>query len=63
MVFVGGGIAHLVLGSVAPDAYAAFGETALVPALQELWANSVMPNIRARASLSVTLCSFSYHTR
>lgn len=44
-IFVAGGIAHLVLGRVAPEGYAVFGDTALLPWLSALWDSFVMPNI------------------
>ncbi|MDN5557966.1 MAG: hypothetical protein L0G23_00805 [Ruaniaceae bacterium] len=45
VIFVAGGVAHLVLGRVAPEGYAVFGETALLPWLSALWGSFVMPNI------------------
>lgn len=45
--FIGGGISHFILGSTDPSSYADFSATTLLPALQDLWANIVMPNIRA----------------
>lgn len=46
IVFVGGGVSHLVLGTVQPEGYAAFGTTSLLPGLSSLWSSFVMPNIR-----------------
>lgn len=43
--FVGGGIAHLVLGRTQPESYAAFARTALIPGMDHLWMTLVMPNI------------------
>lgn len=45
VAFLLGGLAHLLLGRLDPDGYAAFGETALVPALERFWSDFVMPNI------------------
>ncbi len=45
VVFIAGGIAHLVLGRVHPEGYAVFGDTALLPWLGSLWSSFVMPNI------------------
>ncbi|MDR0366240.1 MAG: FUSC family protein [Bifidobacteriaceae bacterium] len=45
VVFICGGLVHLVLGRVDPDSYAAFAETALFGWLGELWVLWVMPNI------------------
>ena len=45
VIFIAGGIAHLVLGRVEPEGYAVFAETALLPWLSELWVSFVMPNI------------------
>lgn len=44
-IFVLGGLVHLALGRIAPDGYAAFGDTAAWPWLENLWATFVMPNI------------------
>lgn len=44
-VFIGGGVSHLILGRSAPDGYAVFGDTALLPWLSDLWTSFVMPNI------------------
>ncbi len=44
-IFVLGGLVHLVLGRIAPDGYAAFGDTAAWSWLENLWATFVMPNI------------------
>lgn len=45
VIFIGGGIAHFILGRTNPDGYAVFGNTALIPWLGELWSGFVMPNI------------------
>lgn len=45
VIFLGGGLAHLVLGRTHPAGYASFGKTALLPALTDLWSSFVMPNI------------------
>lgn len=45
VIFLGGGIAHLVLGRSDPAGYAPFGETALLPWLTHLWSSFVMPHI------------------
>lgn len=45
VIFIGGGIAHFVLGRINPDGYAVFGDTSLIPALGNLWSSFVMPNI------------------
>lgn len=45
VVFLGGGVAHLILGRTHPAGYAPFGKTALLPALTDLWSSFVMPNI------------------
>ncbi|WP_125107055.1 MULTISPECIES: DoxX family membrane protein [Gulosibacter] len=45
VIFIGGGIAHFVLGRTQPDSYAAFADTALFPWLTSFWHSSVMPNI------------------
>ncbi len=45
IVFILGGLVHLVLGRVAPAVYGAFGGTALLPQLEALWTSFVMPNI------------------
>lgn len=45
MVFLAGGVVHLVLGRTAPAGYAAFGHTSLASWLAELWTSFVMPNI------------------
>jgi uncharacterized membrane protein YphA (DoxX/SURF4 family) len=50
-LFLGGCVAHLVLGSVSPEGYAAFGNTALFGWLRQLWAGLVMPHIRAMTIL------------
>lgn len=45
VVFLGGGMSHIVQGRVAPESYGAFGDTALWPWLSELWESFVRPNI------------------
>ena len=45
VIFIAGGVVHLVLGRLAPEAYAAFAETPLFPWLGALWTSFVMPNI------------------
>jgi uncharacterized membrane protein len=45
VIFIGGGISHLVLGRVMPDSYAAFGQTPIFGWMRDLWASWVMPNI------------------
>lgn len=45
VVFIGGGVSHVVQGRTNPDGYAVFGETALWPGLESLWKSFVMPNI------------------
>lgn len=45
VIFLLGGVAHLVLGRLAPQGYAAFGQTAILDWLSHLWAVFVMPNI------------------
>lgn len=44
-IFIGGGIAHFVMGRTMPDRYAVFGDTALIPCLGDIWDSFVMPNI------------------
>lgn len=44
--FVAAGITHFVLGRTMPDGYVVYGDTALVPALSDLWTSFVMPHIR-----------------
>ena len=45
VIFIGGGIAHFVMGRTMPDGYAVFGDTALIPGLGAVWDSFVMPNI------------------
>ncbi|MFD2840170.1 hypothetical protein ACFSYH_06265 [Populibacterium corticicola] len=45
VIFVLGGISHVVLGRTIPEDYAGFGTTALFPVLEDLWSSLVMPNI------------------
>lgn len=45
LIFITGGIVHLLLGRLQPEGYAVFADTALLPWLSELWASFVMPNI------------------
>lgn len=45
VIFIGGGIAHFVMGRTMPDEYAVFGDTALIPGLGTVWGSFVMPNI------------------
>lgn len=45
VIFISGGISHFVLGRTMPDGYGAFGNTALIPGLGDLWTSFVMPNI------------------
>ena len=45
VVFIAGGVSHLVLGRLRPEDYAAFGDTALFGWLGDLWASFVIPNI------------------
>lgn len=45
VIFIGGGISHLVLGRTSPEGYAAYARTAAIPALERLWSTFVMPNI------------------
>lgn len=45
VIFIAGGVAHLILGRVQPEGYAVFADTALFPWLSSLWASFVMPNI------------------
>lgn len=45
VVFIAGGISHIVLGRVSPEGYAAYGDTAWPDALAVLWHEFVMPNI------------------
>jgi uncharacterized membrane protein YphA (DoxX/SURF4 family) len=45
VVFLAGGVAHLVLGRTMPSSYAVFGDTALFGWLTNLWDSFVMPNI------------------
>lgn len=44
-LFLAGGVAHLVLGRIAPKSYADCGETALFNWLSALCSSFVMPNI------------------
>lgn len=44
-IFIGGGIAHFVMGRTMPDRYAVFGDKALIPCLGDIWDSFVMPNI------------------
>ncbi|MEJ6018713.1 hypothetical protein [Corynebacterium sp. H113] len=44
-IFILGGIAHFVLGRTNPEGYSVFADTALIPALADLWRNFAMPNI------------------
>ncbi|MDO5052623.1 MAG: hypothetical protein Q4E05_07010 [Pseudoclavibacter sp.] len=44
-VFVVGGVVHLVLGRSHPESYAVFGDTALLPQLDQLWRSFVVPRI------------------
>lgn len=55
VLFLGGGISHLVLGQVSREGYAAFGQTAYFGWLGDLWTSFVMPNI---ALLSILLGFF-----
>lgn len=45
LIFIGGGISHLILGRSAGSGYAVFGDTALLGWLTQLWSGFVMPNI------------------
>lgn len=45
VVFIAGGIAHLVLGRLQPEGYAVFADTALFPWLSSLWMSFAMPHI------------------
>lgn len=45
VIFVAAGVVHIVLGRSAPDSYAVFSRTALVPGLAQLWDSVVMPHI------------------
>lgn len=45
VIFILGGIVHLVMGRIAPEGYAAFGKTAVFDWLSQLWMGFVMPNI------------------
>ncbi|MCL2785530.1 MAG: hypothetical protein FWD55_08930 [Propionibacteriaceae bacterium] len=45
VIFIGGGIAHFVLGRLQPDSYAGFAQTPVFGWLQDLWVAWVMPNI------------------
>jgi uncharacterized membrane protein YphA (DoxX/SURF4 family) len=45
VIFIAGGISHLVLGRVNPQGYSGFGATAWIPWLRTLWSSFVMPNI------------------
>ncbi len=45
VIFLAGGIAHLVLGRVAPDSYEVFGDTALFGGMRTWWSGFVMPHI------------------
>lgn len=45
MLFIAGGFTHILLGRLIPEGYAVFGENALIPALGEFWATTVMPHI------------------
>lgn len=43
VIFVAGGVSHLVLGRTQPESYEAFASTSLVPALTDLWHSFVLP--------------------
>ncbi|WP_199445875.1 hypothetical protein [Auritidibacter sp. NML120636] len=45
VIFIAGGIAHLVLGRVNPEGYVVFADTAMLPIMSDLWMAFVMPNI------------------
>lgn len=45
VVFIAGGIAHLVLGRLQPEGYAVFADTALFPWLSSLWMSFAMSHI------------------
>lgn len=45
VLFIAGGLAHVVLGRVQPEGYAVFADTALFGWLSEIWMSFVMPNI------------------
>ncbi|WP_116114666.1 hypothetical protein [Austwickia chelonae] len=45
VIFLLGGVVHLVLGRLAPQGYEAFGRTAVLDDLSHLWVVFVMPNI------------------
>lgn len=46
-----GWVVHVYLGIWSPEAYNGFGNSALFPALQSIWFNLVIPNIRIFALL------------
>lgn len=45
IVFIGGGVSHIIQGRTRGDQYAAFADTAWSAWLAKLWASFVMPNI------------------
>lgn len=45
LIFIGGGLIHLVNGQLHPQSYVAFSKTALFSWLSNLWISFVMPNI------------------
>lgn len=44
-VFIAGSFVHVMTVLSRPELYAAFGNTALIPFVRELWSRLVMPNI------------------
>lgn len=45
VIFLVGGVVHLVQGRLAPASYTVFGDTAAFGWLSRLWESFVMPNI------------------
>lgn len=55
VIFVGGGISHVVLGRLTPESYRVYADTALLAPLADLWHSFVMPHI---GGLTLLLAAF-----